>query len=513
MGFWGIEVKPGKTYPYHSDNVEGKLHVTQATLGLGSSSAERCILQCHVGHKSPIFLCSLLPDKNETCPLSLEFQSDDLVAFSVIGPRSIHLSGYFVANEGDGVLDDYDSDSFGEDIADTNSDESSEFDSEDGYEDEDDFIDDSDLDMYNPSHVPNSGVVIEEIVDDEKATNGNGQQKRKKKNRSSDSEDHRESQQQIVVKSHSSPVLESEDEDGFPVSTEHKSNLNIQKPEAEAEQKEKKASEKTKKKKKKIKDGDQATGLKRKVESVDQDDHPERQKKKNKKKRKEQAKEGEALESGNNTEINVPIEDEKQPELKRSSNLNQASPVENDHDHKLSNKKDLDVDMDNVTGKNSSEEKKKKKKKKKSTTQEGEGKATVDHTVSAVGNKEVEEKQSEVKSSQVRTFANGLVIEELQMGKPDGKRASPGKQVSVHYIGKLKSNGKIFDSNVGRAPFKFRLGIGHVIKGWDVGVNGMRIGDKRRLTIPPSMGYGAKTAGKIPPNSWLMFDVELVDVR
>lgn len=81
----------------------------QATLGLGSSSAERCILQCHVGHKSPIFLCSLLPDKNETCPLSLEFQSDDLVAFSVIGPRSIHLSGYFVANEGDGVLDDYDS--------------------------------------------------------------------------------------------------------------------------------------------------------------------------------------------------------------------------------------------------------------------------------------------------------------------------------------------------------------------------------------------------------------------
>ena len=96
--------------------------------------------------------------------------------------------------------------------------------------------------------------------------------------------------------------------------------------------------------------------------------------------------------------------------------------------------RDLGVDLDNVTGKNSSEEKKKKKKKKKSTTQEGEGKATVDQTVSAVGNKEVEEKQSEVKSSQVRTFANGLVIEELQMGKPDGKRASPGKQVSLCLI-------------------------------------------------------------------------------
>ncbi|KAJ6339293.1 hypothetical protein OIU77_007288 [Salix suchowensis] len=100
------------------------------------------------------------------------------------------------------------------------------------------------------------------------------------------------------------------------------------------------------------------------------------------------------------------------------------------------------------------------------------------------------------------------------MGKPDGKRASPGSQVSVRYIGKLKKNDKIFDSNVGRAPFKFRLGVGQVIKGWDVGVNGMRVGDKRRFTIPPSMGYGERGAGgKIPPNSWLVFDVELVNVR
>uniref|UniRef100_A0A2N9FNC3 peptidylprolyl isomerase n=1 Tax=Fagus sylvatica TaxID=28930 RepID=A0A2N9FNC3_FAGSY len=494
----GIEVKPGKPYPYHSDNVQGKLHVTQATLGLGSSK-ERCVLQCHVGHKSPIFLCSLLPNKNETCPLNLEFESDDLVAFSVIGPQSVHLSGYFEADEGDFIQDDYESDSIEDDSSGTETEDSSEDEYEDG------FIDDSDLDMYPPSQVPNSGVVIEEIVDDEKATNGNGQLKRKKKNQS-DSEDHRESQQQIVVKSRSSPVLESEDEDGFPVSNKHKSNLNVQKPEAEAEQKEKKATEKTKKMKK-AKDGDHDTGLKRKVESVDQDDLPERQKKK----QKEQAKEGEALKSGNDAKINVPIEGEKQPEeLKRSPNLNQVSSVENDHDQKLPNKKDPGVDLDLVPGENSLEEKKKKKKKKK-TTQESEG--GTNQTVAAMGNQEVEEKQSEVKSSQMRTYPNGLVIEELAMGKPDGKRASPGKQVSVHYIGKLKSNGKIFDSNVGRAPFKFRLGIGQVIKGWDVGVNGMRIGDKRRLTIPPLMGYGAQRAGKIPPNSWLMFDVELVDVR
>ena len=67
------------------------------------------MLQCHVGHKSPIFLCSLLPNKNETCPLNLEFESDDLVAFSVIGPQSVHLSGYFEADEGDFIQDDYES--------------------------------------------------------------------------------------------------------------------------------------------------------------------------------------------------------------------------------------------------------------------------------------------------------------------------------------------------------------------------------------------------------------------
>jgi hypothetical protein len=119
-------------------------------------------------------------------------------------------------------------------------------------------------------------VVIEEIVDDDKPTNGNGQLHRKKKNQSSDSRDHRESQQQIVVKNRGVSVLESEDEDGFPVSTTHKSNSNIQEPEGEAEQTEEKTTEKTKKKKKKAKDGDNATGLKRKVESVDQDDHQER---------------------------------------------------------------------------------------------------------------------------------------------------------------------------------------------------------------------------------------------
>lgn len=197
-------------------------------------------------------------------------------------------------------------------------------------------------------------------------------------------------------------------------------------------------------------------------------------------------------------------------EIKPEEVKRQDSTDGNKHDQR-----GLDTDAGSMPGEDSSDKKKKKKKKK---TQDS-GTTTKEQAVSAVGGEaksllDSDDKQSTTKSSQARTFSNGLVIEELSMGKPDGKRASPGSQVSVHYIGKLKKNDKIFDSNVGRAPFKFRLGVGQVIKGWDVGVNGMRVGDKRRLTIPPSMGYGEQVAGgKIPPHSWLVFDVELVNVR
>ncbi|CAI5506367.1 unnamed protein product [Closterium sp. Naga37s-1] len=99
-----------------------------------------------------------------------------------------------------------------------------------------------------------------------------------------------------------------------------------------------------------------------------------------------------------------------------------------------------------------------------------------------------------------RVFPGGMEVEELSMGKPDGKLAEPGKKVMMRYIGRLKKTGKVFDSNLTHPqPFAFRLGVGEVIKGWDVGVKGMRIGDKRRLTIPPALGYGFRGAPpKIP---------------
>ena len=109
------------------------------------------------------------------------------------------------------------------------------------------------------------------------------------------------------------------------------------------------------------------------------------------------------------------------------------------------------------------------------------------------------------------TTASGLVYEELVVGS--GAEAAAGQHVTVHYTGWL-TDGTKFDSSKDRNdPFDFDLGAGHVIKGWDEGVAGMKVGGKRKLTIPPSLGYGARGAGGvIPPNATLVFEVELLEV-
>jgi len=109
------------------------------------------------------------------------------------------------------------------------------------------------------------------------------------------------------------------------------------------------------------------------------------------------------------------------------------------------------------------------------------------------------------------TTASGLVYEDLAVGA--GAEAVSGKPVTVHYTGWL-SDGTKFDSSKDRNdPFRFGLGQGQVIRGWDEGVQGMKVGGKRKLTIPPQLGYGEHGMGPIPPNATLVFDVELMAVR
>jgi peptidylprolyl isomerase len=108
------------------------------------------------------------------------------------------------------------------------------------------------------------------------------------------------------------------------------------------------------------------------------------------------------------------------------------------------------------------------------------------------------------------TTESGLMYKLTHEGS--GQRAKAGDQVLVHYTGKL-TNDTIFDSSIPRnQPFKFKLGVGQVIKGWDEGIALLNVGDKAILTIPANLGYGARATGKIPANSVLIFEVELLSI-
>jgi FKBP-type peptidyl-prolyl cis-trans isomerase FkpA len=114
-----------------------------------------------------------------------------------------------------------------------------------------------------------------------------------------------------------------------------------------------------------------------------------------------------------------------------------------------------------------------------------------------------------------QTTASGLQFEDVVAGS--GDEAQRGDDVRVHYTGWLYENGaagRKFDSSKDRGePFEFPLGAGHVIRGWDEGVAGMKVGGTRRLVIPPDLGYGARGAGGvIPPNATLLFEVDLLGI-
>ena len=115
-------------------------------------------------------------------------------------------------------------------------------------------------------------------------------------------------------------------------------------------------------------------------------------------------------------------------------------------------------------------------------------------------------------SKEKQTMNNGLVIEDIKIG--DGQEVEKFNIVTVNYTGLLE-NGTKFDSslNPGRTPFRFTVGAGQVIKGWDDGLMGMKVGGKRKLTIPPELGYGSRDNGPIPANSTLIFEIDLLGIE
>ncbi|XP_062157088.1 peptidyl-prolyl cis-trans isomerase FKBP43-like isoform X3 [Alnus glutinosa] len=730
MAFWGIEVKPGKPYTHKSDDSNGRLHISMATLALGTATA-KSVLQCNVGNRSPVYLCALYPVSSESLQLNLEFEEADDVVFSVIGPRSVFLTGYYLRGAGQEL------EPCGEDIVDTETERSEDSD-EDEYEDS--FINDDDLEVYPPSPVSDGG----EILDNEKPKNRKDSRIRlRKKYQICESDDEGCSQQKDTVKGSSSELaLQSEDDDSVPISYLYKSKttanktteevegntnketcetsnkktedgnyvieptrtadnvvsgqpkITIEKTTEEIEGKTDKGTGETSDQKAEddgnyaiqpkrkahdvFIDGQSKTTMKERTEEVDgradkgtgetsykrteelelsdtvmlpstevgceDGERPKKKRKerekeertceaeskhynfvkedkaqqnesnaenrvqdfplrdkaandnreaelldkfflpstkvgsedgeKPKKKRKERLKEGKAFGKDSNIvkedkvqqdevkannmilgslEVELPEnpllpstkigsevgeklkkkskqqardvkisktdskhnngvrEDRAQQNEAKANDIVQGLPMTDEQNQNLANDKSFDSNVREFDDENHSKEKNIKKKKKSRTQENVEA---VNKNISLLSVDKIENKEVNDKSSQVQTLSNGLMIEVLEMGKPDGKVAAFGKKISINYNGKLKENGESFDSNVGAAPYKFRLGVGKVIEGWDIGLDGMRVGEKRRLIIPPSMGFGSEGCGEnVPPDSWLEYDVELVKVH
>ncbi|XP_077231938.1 peptidyl-prolyl cis-trans isomerase FKBP53-like [Tasmannia lanceolata] len=279
LQFWRVEIKSGIPYTHKNNETRVRLRIGQATLGSGPKMKQRVVVQCNIGNKSPVVLCALLPEISEWCSLNLEFEEEEDVVFSVLGPKSVHLTGYYLR-----PLINHDAeeiDSYGEGIGETDTDKSSDYDdTEDDYED--DFIADGDLKIFHASPKPNSVVEIEEIVDCEKSAYGNGTRRRLKKKyhiNDSDNDDGSYhisysvnddgSHKEISIKSSNTLVLESEDEDDFPISSIFKKH-DVKNVKAE-EKLDKKVDVECMREKKEKDESHRVTCLKRKVVANDQD--------------------------------------------------------------------------------------------------------------------------------------------------------------------------------------------------------------------------------------------------
>ncbi|KAM7266223.1 hypothetical protein ACFE04_004120 [Oxalis oulophora] len=611
MAFWGVEVKPTRPVTHKSDSTKGRLHISQATLGYNVIASKRCSVQCKVGDKCPVFLCSLFPGTSESCQLNLEFDEGVEVVFSVLGPGSVYLTGYFLPSGRSHNFPD-ESESYGEDIAFSDTERSIRS-SEDEYEDS--FINDSEPEVASSiSSFDSEDKPRKKKTKSDKGRRGHLKKKKRQlkvpesgnesreKNFSSDHagakamEIESESEDKAKrgrLKKKNQLVVVSDDDDISP--EKHFSNGHAKSIRIESENKsndkptvfslwKKKEGEKSKKpeaKEKGEKDSHEPSKNEAKVDgscvktsniepATAENSEPRRVNIENvsvfPKKKEEKRKE--------NKPIKVPTIDEEVNKIDEAANdkVHKEKTKQEDHieaprldeeakkidqnlfkaeeeSHKAAKDKNLPDSAlpstvlgptDNTTSKKKKKEKDlkelsageearenntKTKGKRKRQTEDGYNKAFVDATDQIASETQSREKKKKKKNKGEINDSDNLVIEDLESGKPEGKVAVSGKKVYINYIGKFMENGQVFDSNVGNSPMKFRLGDESVLKGWNIGIDGMRVGGKRKLIIPPSLGYitnhlldcvyDSKEVHdeKVPPKSTVVFEIELVKVR
>ncbi|GAB2209875.1 hypothetical protein Droror1_Dr00027100 [Drosera rotundifolia] len=490
MVFWGIEVKPGKPFTLSTDKDRGRLRISQATLGIGPYT-NKSLVQCNVGNKSPVLMCVLLPEKSESCHLDLEFEEVDDVVFSVIGPRSAYLTGYYVGRRH--TAHDDDCDTLGEDIGNADTDRSSNC-SDDSYEDS--FINDDEVETISPSLDSYS-----EETKSEPPNNGRpGLRRLKKKHQSKENEsDGSKSPLKNSKHRRARRIVDSDDEDQRTILSMHKSKKALDHG-ASVEDKVVEAGKMVgtdNKNADKSKSTNNGTTSRHDEESEDSEEV-----KLGKKKRKERPKEEKVHRNKADEAINS-----------RKKDLSSKGEPQELADPNLCRQKDTRIE--DTADQHLSSEKIIKKKRRRSNNENIEAETPI--SIKQERNTPLLENggtNSDSNASKLIKMPNGLVIKDLVAGEADHEVASSGKKVTIQYNIKLKDGGRIVRSSVESAPHKFRLGKGRAMEGLDMGINGMRVGGRRRLVIPPALGFGSEDNDLgVPPNSWLVIDVDLICVR
>ncbi|KAF7730594.1 peptidylprolyl isomerase fpr4 [Apophysomyces ossiformis] len=199
--------------------------------------------------------------------------------------------------------------------------------------------------------------------------------------------------------------------------------------------------------------------------------------------------------------------EEEQPAKKRKAEQQQEQQIKKQEEQK----KQAELKKKQEEQKKKQEEQKKKQEEQKKQAELKKKQEEQKKQAELKKKQEEQKKQAEEKKSKVVKLPNGLIVEDVKVG--NGPAAKSGQRIGMRYIGKL-TNGKVFDKNVSGKPFSFILGRGEVIKGWDIGVAGMKAGGERKLTIPAPLAYGKRGAPPdIPGNATLVFEIKLVNMK
>ncbi|XP_019233076.1 PREDICTED: peptidyl-prolyl cis-trans isomerase FKBP43-like [Nicotiana attenuata] len=451
MAFWGAFIEPGKPYTLklHNNN-KRRVRISQATLGERSGLwKSRSIVRCAIGSQPPISICSLCKEIH-CCQLDLEFEEFDDVVFSVVGPRGVHLAGYYLSSrettsKSTGT-DELGVDLYGEDISNAVCERNIEvtaskpalLETQSGADDNDDA---GKIELLVP--VEGRGTSFNNIATDcglkedtPKAMNkGNCPLAIIPCQKPIIGKDSNRSPQPVNEVSHSRDRKKRKTEN-----QENRCDSNIS-----------------------------SFSWRWKIEA-----HLQLLRR----------------------SIRVPCHQilalSDGMTLPRASNKSPEPVTEMCHSQDRT-----------------------KEKKRKIENQENRYDSNIlsqlemENRSSLANPKEITES---CKAPQILTLSNGVTFEVLVKGKQDGKVASTGKQVKIYFIAKLRGTGCVVGSNIGEAPHRFRLGDKNMVKGLNIGIEGMHVGEKRRLTVPPSLGFGKKARPPVPADSWLQYDIELVDI-